>query len=86
MDYKNKAIVFFVVIFSVLLIYWSTSLSADKDSIKKNVVDTSEHTEEKYREALTAETQDPCATPEGYTDESWRDHMGHHPAQYEECL
>lgn len=22
----------------------------------------------------------------GYTEESWREHMGHHPAMYEECL
>lgn len=27
-----------------------------------------------------------CATPEGYTDESWREHMSHHPDRYAKCL
>jgi len=39
-----------------------------------------------YRKALTAELPDKCATPAGYTDESWRQHMGHHPDRYAECL
>ncbi len=29
---------------------------------------------------------DKCATPEGYTDKEWKEHMGHHPDQYAECL
>ncbi len=74
MDNKNKAIIFFAAAVSILLIYLGVS------------IDISEHTEERYTEALAAETKDPCATPEGYTDESWREHMGHHPGQYKECL
>ena len=27
-----------------------------------------------------------CAPPAGYTEESWREHMGHHPEQYKQCL
>ncbi len=27
-----------------------------------------------------------CQTPPGYTDEEWREHMGHHPNIYKECL
>ncbi len=30
--------------------------------------------------------EDKCATPEGYTEEEWREHLGHHPDQYAECL
>ncbi len=29
---------------------------------------------------------DKCATPAGYTDAAWRQHMGHHPDRYAECL
>jgi len=28
----------------------------------------------------------PCATPPGYTDAEWRQHMSHHPDQYAQCL
>ena len=37
--------------------------------------------------AFAAENpQNPCATPAGYTDATWREHMGHHPEQYQQCL
>lgn len=29
---------------------------------------------------------DKCKTQSGYTDEQWKEHMGHHPDFYEECL
>jgi len=29
---------------------------------------------------------DKCSTPDGYTEESWREHMSHHPNIYAECL
>jgi len=45
------------------------------------------HTDVNYQAALSAENPgDKCATPAGYTDEQWREHMGHHPDQYKECL
>lgn len=31
-------------------------------------------------------SDDICATPSGYTDEQWKEHMSHHPDQYKECL
>ncbi len=40
--------------------------------------------QEKYFSAENPD--DKCATPEGITDEKWREHMGHHPDLYEECL
>ncbi len=39
-----------------------------------------------YQKAVSAELEDICATPPGYTDESWRQHMSHHPDRYAECL
>lgn len=31
-------------------------------------------------------SDDICATPSGYTDEQWKEHMSHHPDMYKECL
>ncbi|MEM5802058.1 MAG: hypothetical protein QXQ18_01595 [Candidatus Aenigmatarchaeota archaeon] len=42
---------------------------------------------ESFRHAL--QSQNPtniCATPPGYTDESWKEHMSHHPNIYKDCL
>ena len=40
-----------------------------------------------YRQAKQAENPDnPCLAPAGYTEESWREHMSHHPDEYRECL
>ncbi|MBI5332246.1 MAG: hypothetical protein HZB65_01610 [Candidatus Aenigmarchaeota archaeon] len=40
-----------------------------------------------YQKALASENTDNiCATPSGYTDASWKDHMSHHPDRYAECL
>lgn len=30
--------------------------------------------------------QDICKPAPGYTEESWREHMGHHPDIYKDCL
>lgn len=30
--------------------------------------------------------EDKCKPERGYTEESWREHMGHHPDIYKECL
>ena len=29
---------------------------------------------------------DKCKPAQGYTEESWREHMSHHPNIYKECL
>jgi len=40
-----------------------------------------------YQKAIAAQNpSNICATPAGYTDEQWREHMGHHPDQYAQCL
>ncbi len=45
-----------------------------------------DYTEDDYAQFVSAEQQDKCATPSGYTDEEWKEHMGHHPDRYKECL
>ncbi|HKZ49700.1 MAG TPA: hypothetical protein VJ110_01725 [Candidatus Nanoarchaeia archaeon] len=43
--------------------------------------------DERFQAALAAQNpNDKCSTPDGYTDEQWREHMGHHPGLYRECL
>ncbi len=45
------------------------------------------HSEANYERALSSESkEDICATPPGYSDESWREHMSHHPDRYAKCL
>ena len=45
------------------------------------------HTDARFQTAISAQnSDDKCATPSGYTDEQWREHMGHHPDLYRECL
>jgi len=45
------------------------------------------YTNEQYQNALASEnTQDICATPAGYTDKDWKEHMSHHPDRYKQCL
>lgn len=40
-----------------------------------------------YQKAIAAQNPaDICATPAGYTDAEWQEHMSHHPDMYAECL
>jgi len=40
-----------------------------------------------YQQALASENpEDICKAPAGYTEESWREHMSHHPDRYSRCL
>ena len=40
-----------------------------------------------YQKAMSAQNpNDICATPSGYTDQQWREHMSHHPDMYVGCL
>ena len=40
-----------------------------------------------YQRALASQnTNNICQVPPGYTEESWREHMSHHPDMYRECL
>lgn len=39
-----------------------------------------------YNKFVSAEGNNKCETPQGYTDREWREHMSHHPDRYRECL
>ncbi len=40
-----------------------------------------------YNKAIAAENPaDKCAVPQGYDEQSWKEHMSHHPDRYKECL
>ncbi|MBS3158459.1 hypothetical protein J4206_04185 [Candidatus Woesearchaeota archaeon] len=40
-----------------------------------------------YNKAIAAENPaDKCAVPEGYDEQSWKEHMSHHPDRYKGCL
>lgn len=100
MENKNKLIISGLVLLSLFLLYWSFSASIEGSKTKvkdgsaspstlsdKPISNIPEHSEESFEKAIESEIEeDPCATPEGYTDEGWREHMGHHPDQYTECL
>ena len=39
-----------------------------------------------FQKFSAAELPDKCKTPPGYSDADWKQHMGHHPDRYAECL
>jgi hypothetical protein len=100
MEKKNLALILGIVAVSAVLLYWSVSaqLNSGKETEKASeklsagsekgevIKNLEEHTDESFERAKEAQTEDPCSTPEGYTDESWRQHMSHHPDQYKGCL
>jgi hypothetical protein len=100
MEKKNLALILGIVAIAAVLLYWSVNAQLNSmnavektqekispTSEERGMIETiEEHTDESFEKAKEAQTEDPCAAPEGYTDESWRQHMGHHPDQYENCL
>ena len=44
------------------------------------------YSQDQYNKFVSAEGENKCETPEGYTDKEWIEHMSHHPSQYKECL
>jgi cell division protein FtsN len=71
---KNLALYAILAVVLIVLVFSVTSM------YKKD------YTEEEYNQFVSAEQQDKCATPSGYTDEEWKQHMSHHPDRYKECL
>jgi len=45
-----------------------------------------DYSQKEYNKFVSAEGSDKCATPAGYTDQEWKEHMSHHPERYKECL
>lgn len=73
---KKEFLIYVLFAIVVLLLAWTVYSSFSKP-----------YTNEQYQKALVSEnTADICATPSGYTDEQWKEHMSHHPDRYKECL
>lgn len=43
-------------------------------------------TPQNFQKFVSAELPDKCKTPPGYSDADWKEHLGHHPDRYAECL
>jgi len=91
LEKKDKAVLIGLTFIALGLLYWSVNASMNTKSIVVNhetdiISEIPEHSEESFAKAQESETEDPCSTPDGYTDEAWREHMGHHPGQYKDCL
>lgn len=72
---KKEIIIYILIIFGVLLMGLVIYGLFDKT-----------YTNKQYTKALASEQEDICATPQGYTDEQWKEHMSHHPDSYKNCL
>jgi rhodanese-related sulfurtransferase len=54
--------------------------------VKESNIVSIQDTTENYNKAVGSELEDKCKTPEGYTDEGWKEHMSHHPDRYVGCF
>ncbi len=101
MEKKEKALLYGALLIAVLVLSWNVmsimTLQNRVERIEDGMVSLQNqifligyeggHSQERYEAAIESENAtDPCVAPEGYTDEAWREHMGHHPDQYKECL
>jgi len=91
METKQKIIISGMIFLSIFLLYLSANALTKRNNTNTKagtdtISDIPKHSEDMYSKAVEAETEDPCTPPEGYTDDSWRQHMGHHPDQYKDCL
>ncbi len=78
---KSQDVLITILLIGALVgIIWSTVGLFSKD------IDTTDNTPESYRQAVSAELEDKCQTPDGYTDDEWQEHMSHHPDRYKECF
>ena len=83
---ENKQLVLYgLLLLALLLLAWSALgfLSMNAQPASGGQL---QNTQENYAQFVADEASDKCQTPAGYTDEQWREHMGHHPDRYSECL
>jgi len=77
----SKVIMYILIVILIIAAIYSVVNYYKNYKIKSNYYGSD------YTNALSAQDPlDKCKTPAGYTDESWREHMSHHPDQYKECL
>ncbi len=72
---EQKMIAYIIIAVAALLLFYAGS-----NFLKQNYFG------ENYQKALAAQGEDKCKAPEGYTESEWKEHMGHHPDQFAECL
>jgi rhodanese-related sulfurtransferase len=77
----EKILVIILVVLAVGGLIWSIISFADTPNSAEV-----ENTPQNYAEFVARELPDKCQTPDGYTDEQWREHMSHHPDRYRECF
>ena len=75
---KTTNIIVVVFLAAIFLLGWSVASAAIPPPLDRSAASAAR--------AFTSELPDKCKTPAGYTDEQWRQHMGHHPDRYAECL
>lgn len=77
---KNEIILYGILFVVVVGLAFSVvSMVKSKQGLENNPAN--------YNKFVSAQNpNDICKTPEGYTDKDWKEHMGHHPDQYKECL
>ena len=73
---NEKAVLYVAIIVAVFVLVISIAAMAQP-----------KYTQSDYQKMKSVEVpNDNCATPAGYTDADWKQHMSHHPDQYAECL
>ncbi|MBI4177077.1 MAG: hypothetical protein HY516_01810 [Candidatus Aenigmarchaeota archaeon] len=77
MKQSRKHLDYAMLFFGLVVFFWSflSLFNSDGDSYAG-----------KSGDYTSSGQPDKCKTPSGYTDDEWREHMGHHPAVYAECL
>lgn len=86
LSYTNAVIALAVLAGIVMLGSAVLNLNTPQQTIQPNNSAGLQNTQENYEEFISAELEDKCAVPEGYTEEDWKTHMSHHPERYEGCL
>lgn len=87
MDNKINLVLLAVLLIGVVFVAWAGYTILSGELSEGTALTSFEHSEERYPQFMQNEsTNDKCAAPPGYSEESWRQHMSHHPDRYAECL
>lgn len=62
----------------VMLVMAAGNLGSGKGGLENN--------SQNFAKYSAAELPDKCKVPPGYDEKSWKEHLGHHPDRYAECL
>ena len=82
----TNAIVLVMVVVGVGLFTASITGFGKQNQISNYQGQTIQNNSANFQKFAEAELPDKCKTPPGYTDADWKEHLGHHPDRYAECL